>query len=169
MAAGIINDRYYSADRRAIDTRMHAGGPSPPQKLSHLKFYPPSGGTSGEQLKRELMASERTWTIKGVSDRTRDTVLETAHEAGLTIGEWVNQALAKAVEEVRHPKPAAATREEVTEILDARLRPIEETLGRIAERLASLEEKAGQRAEAGAIHGRIQRRNPQRPRLGLPR
>ena len=48
------------------------------------------------------------------------------------------------------------------------LRPVEETLGQIAERLASLE-KAGQQAETGAIHERIQRRNPQRPRLGLPR
>ena len=48
------------------------------------------------------------------------------------------------------------------------LRPVEETLGQIAERLASLE-KSGQQAETGAIHERIQRRNPQRPRLGLPR
>ena len=49
-----------------------------------------------------------------------------------------------------------------------KLRPVEEALGRIAERLASLE-KAGPRAEAGASHGRIQRRTLQRPRLGLPR
>jgi hypothetical protein len=118
---------------------------------------------------RRAWATERTWTIKGVSDRTREAVLEAAHAAGLTVGGWVDQTLARAAEEAHHPKPSAATREEVAGLLDERLRPLEEALGRIAERLASLEEKAGQRAEAGAIHDRIQRRNLQRPRLGLPR
>ena len=114
-------------------------------------------------------ATERTWAIKGISDRSRAAVLEAAHEAGLTVGAWLEQVLARAAEEARHPKPPAATREEVAGLLDERLRPVEEALGQIAERLAALEEKAGQRAEAGAIHGRIQRRNLQRPRLGLPR
>ena len=112
----------------------------------------------------KFMATERTWTIKGVSDRTRDAALETAHEAGLTIGVWVDQVLAKAVEEARYPKPAAATRADVAELLQ----PLEEALGRFTERLASLEEKAGQPAET-AIRSRTQRRNPRGPRLGLPR
>jgi hypothetical protein len=118
---------------------------------------------------RRAWTTERTWTIKGVSDRTREAVLEAAHAAGLTVGEWADQALARAAEEAHHPKPPAATREEVAGLLDERLRPLEEALGRIAERLTSLEEKAGPRSEAGAIHGRIQKRNLQRPRLGLPR
>ncbi len=118
---------------------------------------------------RRAWATERTWAIKGISDGTRAAALEAAHAAGLTVGEWVDQALTRAAEEARHPKPPAATREEVTGLLDERLRPIEEALGRIAERLASLEEKAGQRSEASTIHDRIQRRNLQRPRLGLPR
>ena len=118
---------------------------------------------------RRAWTTERTWTIKGVSDRTREAVLEVAHAAGLTVGAWLDQVLARAAEEARHPKPPAATREEVAGLLDERLRPLEEALGRIAERLASLEEKAVPRAEAGAIHDRIQRRNLQRPRLGLPR
>ena len=118
---------------------------------------------------RRVWATERTWAIKGISDRTRAAVLEAAHEAGLTVGAWLDQVLARVAEEARHPRPPAATREEVSGLLDEHLRPVEETLGQIAERLASLEEKAGQRAETGAIHERIQRRNLQRPRLGLPR
>ena len=118
---------------------------------------------------RRAWATERTWAIKGLSDRTRAAVLEAAHAAGLTVGAWLDQALARAAEEARHPNPPAASREEVAGLLDERLRPVEEALGRIAERLASLEEKAGQRSEAGAIHDRIHRRNLQRPRLGLPR
>ena len=118
---------------------------------------------------RRTWATQRTWAIKGVSDRTRAAVLEAAHEAGLTVGAWLDQTLARAAEDARHPKPPAATREEVAGLLDERLRPVEEALGRIAERLASLEEKAGPRSEANAIHDRIQRRNLQRPRLGLPR
>ena len=117
---------------------------------------------------RRAWVAERPWAIKGVSDRTRAAALEVAHEAGLTVGAWLEQVLARATEEARHPKPAAATREEVAGLLDERLQPVEETLGRIAERLASLEEKAGQPAET-AIRSRTPRKNPRGPRLGLPR
>ena len=80
------------------------------------------------------MAEGRVWAIRGVSDRTREAVLETAHDAGLTIGAWLDRVLARAVEEARHPEPPAATREEVAEVVRAQLIPI-------AERLASLEER----------------------------
>ncbi len=63
------------------------------------------------------MASDRSWTIKGVGDRTRAAAAEAAHGAGLTIGEWIDQALAKAVEEARSPRPPAATRAEVAEVV----------------------------------------------------
>ena len=45
--------------------------------------------------------------IKGVSDRTRQAVLEAASAAGLTVGEWVEQALARAAEGARNPRPPA--------------------------------------------------------------
>ena len=45
------------------------------------------------------MAIGRTWTIKGVSDGTRDAVYDAAQAAGLTIGEWIDKALAKTAEE----------------------------------------------------------------------
>ena len=51
--------------------------------------------------------SARTWAIKGVSDRTRQAVLEAASAAGLTVGEWVEQALARAAEGARNPRPPA--------------------------------------------------------------
>jgi hypothetical protein len=57
---------------------------------------------------RRVWATGRTWAIKGVSDRTRAAVLEAAHGAGLTVGEWVEQVLARATEEARHPKPSPA-------------------------------------------------------------
>ncbi len=110
------------------------------------------------------MATDRVWAIRGVSDRTRAAVLEAAHGAGLTIGEWLDPVLARAVEEARHPRPPGATREDVAELLQ----PLEEALGRFTERLASLEEKAGQPAET-AIRSRTPGKNPRGPRLGLPR
>ncbi len=91
------------------------------------------------------MARDRAWTIKGVSDRTRNAALEVAHAADLTVGEWIDQVLARAVAEARHPRPPAATREDVTALLDARLGPLEEALRRIAERFTALEEKLEQR------------------------
>ena len=53
------------------------------------------------------MAGDRTWAIKGVRDETRDAAREVAHEAGLPIGEWVDRALAGAVEEAHNPRPPA--------------------------------------------------------------
>ena len=110
------------------------------------------------------MAGDRTWAIKGVRDETRDAVREAAHEAGLAIGEWVDRALARAVEEARHPRPPAATREEVTEamreLLGRQLLPLLETLNGLAERLASLEGAVGRRTRpepepAGEVAGGV--------------
>jgi hypothetical protein len=53
------------------------------------------------------MATSRVWAIKGVSGETRDAARDMAHEAGLTIGEWVDRPLAKAAAEARHPRPPA--------------------------------------------------------------
>ncbi len=97
-----------------------------------------TGGGMHMATGRRAWATERTWAIKGVSDRTRAAVLEAAHGAGLTVGEWVEQGLARATEEAQHPKPSPAG-VDVTERINQRLRPVEEELGRIAERLASLE------------------------------
>jgi hypothetical protein len=36
-------------------------------------------------------SSSRTWATKGVSDRTREAVLEAPYAAGLMVGEWVDQ------------------------------------------------------------------------------
>jgi adenine-specific DNA glycosylase len=91
---------------------------------------------------RRAWTAERTWAIKGVSDRTRAAALEAAHEAGLTVGEWVERVLARAAKEARHPRPAEIGTD-VTELLNERLRPVEEELRRLAERLASLEGRIG--------------------------
>ncbi len=84
------------------------------------------------------MASDRSWTIKGVGDRTRAAAAEAAQAAGLTIGDWIDQVLAKAAAEARSPKPVAATRAEVAEVVRAAL---SEQLAPLTERLAAVEEK----------------------------
>ena len=95
--------------------------------------------------------------------------METAHDAGLTIGAWLDRVLAGAVEEARHPKPPAAAREEVAELLAAHLGPIAETLGRVTERLAALEAKVDQQ-RTGPTSARTGTRgqHPRGPRLRLP-
>ena len=78
------------------------------------------------------MAEGRTWTIKGVSDHTREAVSEVAHAVGLTVGEWIDQTLAKAAAETLHPRSPAASREDVAEVvrelLDERLAPLTEKI-----------------------------------------
>jgi hypothetical protein len=122
--------------------------------------------------------SARTWAIKGASDRTREAALKAAAAAGLTIGEWVDQALARAAEEARNPRPPAASREEVAEIieraLEARLQPIAERLERLEQSttasgaaregangvdpVASVVARLRQRRPLQTIHGRGSRR-----------
>jgi hypothetical protein len=63
------------------------------------------------------VATARTWTIKGLSDRTRDAVYEATRAEGLTVGEWIDRALVEAAEKALHPSPPAATREEVAEVV----------------------------------------------------
>lgn len=94
-------------------------------------------------------SSSRTWTIKGVSDRTREAVLDTALAAGQTVGEWVDRTLAKAAEEARSPRPPAASRADVAEVVQ---RAVTEGLRPVLERLAQLERKTArlERAASGA-------------------
>ena len=122
--------------------------------------------------------SARTWALKGVSDRTREGALKVAAAAGLTLGEWVDQALTRAAEEARNPRPPAASREEVAEIieraLEARLRPIAERLERLergiaapgavregadgADPVVSVVARLRQRRPLQSVHGRGSRR-----------
>jgi DNA-binding NarL/FixJ family response regulator len=115
------------------------------------------------------MVTARTWTIKGVSDGTRDAVYDTAQATGLTIGEWIDRALAQAAEEALHPKPPAATREDVAEVVREQLAPI-------LTRLEALEGKTGQaakarapikRADVGPARAVVRGEAPERPRRKL--
>ncbi len=117
------------------------------------------------------MADGRVWAIKGVGDRTREAALEAAHAAGLNVGAWIDRVLARAAAEARCPKPPPATREDVAELLDARLEPVAATLGRLAERLAALEAKVDQQATraTAARSTRTQGQHPRGPRLRLPK
>jgi TRAP-type C4-dicarboxylate transport system substrate-binding protein len=39
----------------------------------------------------------RSWTISGISEPTREAVTAAASEAGMSLGQWVEQALKKAL------------------------------------------------------------------------
>jgi hypothetical protein len=84
------------------------------------------------------MASAETWTVKGVSQQTRDVVREAAASQNLTIGAWMDHALWQAAQATLRPTPPGATREEVAEemerLLGAHLEPL-------ARRLDQLEQK----------------------------
>lgn len=107
------------------------------------------------------MATARTWTIKGVSDATRDAVYEASHAQGLTLGDWIDGALARAAREALHPTPAAATRGDVTEVIREQLAPV------IA-RLEALEGEArSKRVDAGPAAMEIHSKPLARGRRGL--
>ena len=89
--------------------------------------------------------------------------------SGLTLGEWIDKALAKAAEEALHPKSPAATRDDVAAVVREQLAPI-------LARLEALEGKAGQaakarapikRADVGPARAAVRGEAPGRPRRRL--
>ncbi len=89
------------------------------------------------------MANGWTWALKGVSDRTRAAAVAAAHATGLNVGDWVDRVLAWAAAEARHPKPPAATREDVAEVVREQLAPV-------VARPEALEGRAGRETGPGS-------------------
>jgi len=67
------------------------------------------------------------WTIIGVSDETREAAKNAAKAAGMPIGAWVEQALAKALREGLEP-PQTLTAEQVREIVAEEIAPVREAI-----------------------------------------
>jgi hypothetical protein len=114
------------------------------------------------------MASAETWTVKGVSQQTREVVREAAASQDLTIGAWMDRALWQAAQATLRPTPPGATREEVAEeverLLGAHLEPL-------ARRLEQLEQKvrAPESPPADGINGGVEAvlQRMRRRRLGV--
>lgn len=74
----------------------------------------------------------RSWTISGISEPTRAAVTAAASEAGMPLGQWVEQALKKALAEGLEPgvslEEIEARRRQV--VADA-VQPVQETIARI--------------------------------------
>ena len=74
----------------------------------------------------------RSWTISGVGEPTREAVTAAASEAGISLGQWVEQALKKALAEGLDPgvplEEIEARRRQV--VADA-VQPVQETIARI--------------------------------------
>jgi len=71
--------------------------------------------------------ASKGWTITGVSDETREAVTAAAKAAGMPIGAWVEQALAKALKEGLEP-PQSLTAEQVREIVAKEVAPVREAV-----------------------------------------
>ena len=104
------------------------------------------------------MTTGRTWTIKGVSDRTRDAAHEAAQAEGLTVGDWVNKALARAAEETLHPRPPTVSRADVAEVVRGLLREELAPLAEKVERLAVARAGNGAASPVEEVRSRLRRR-----------
>jgi hypothetical protein len=95
----------------------------------------------GQVAWKSAHAVGTSWTIKGVQEPTRDAVRDAAAEAGMLIGDWVDQALAKAAREALHPSPPLATRDDVAAIV-AELAKLRAGVRMLAEAKASAQDLA---------------------------
>jgi hypothetical protein len=58
-------------------------------------------------------ASNSSWTIKGVTETTREAVREAVAQSDMLIGEWVEEALRQAAHGALNPAPPPATQADV--------------------------------------------------------
>ena len=74
----------------------------------------------------------RGWAISGISDQTREAVNKAADEAGMPVGEWVEKALTKALEEGSEPGLSMDELvNRLNQVVAEDLRPMQETLARL--------------------------------------
>ena len=90
-------------------------------------------GTSWRR--REGAGLARGWTIGGVGEPTREAVTAAASEAGMPLGQWVDQALKKALAEGLE---AGVSIEEIEarlrQVVAEALQPVEQALARLETR-----------------------------------
>ena len=85
----------------------------------------------------------RSWTISGISEPTREAVTAAASEAGMPLGQWVEQALKKAL--VKGLEPGVSLEE-----IEARRRQVVADAVHAQIELATAPELAGHPPAAGA-------------------
>ena len=100
-----------------------------------------------------------SWTLKGVSETTRDAVREAAARADMLIGEWVDEALRGAAREALQPSPPPATKDDVKAVLEG-LAELRAGVQALAETRASNAALANVEAR---VHALAQRIEPVRP------
>ena len=76
------------------------------------------------------MSLARSWAISGISEPTREAVTAAASEAGMPLGQWVEQALKKALAEGLEPGGSLEQIEARQVVADA-VQPVQETPARI--------------------------------------
>jgi hypothetical protein len=100
-----------------------------------------------------------SWTLKGVSETTRDAVREAAAKADMLIGEWVDEALRGAAREALQPSPPPATKDDVQAVLQG-LAELRANVQALAEMRASNKALAEVKATVQAL---ARRTEPVRP------
>ena len=73
----------------------------------------------------------RSWTISGVGEPTRAAVTAAASEAGMPLGQWVEQALKKALAEGLEPGVSLEEIEAGRQVVADAVQPVQETPARI--------------------------------------
>ena len=71
----------------------------------------------------------RSWTISGVGEPTRAAVTAAAQETGIPRGQWVEQALSKALTEGL--EPGVLIEERLRQVVGDALQPVREALTRL--------------------------------------
>lgn len=107
-------------------------------------------------------AGNSSWTIKGVSEATREAVREAVAQTDMLIGEWVDAALGQAAHDALHPSPPPATQTD--------LAALRKELGQELAELKALLQAQAERSRRSEPQDRpvvrhvlVERRRPSRP------
>lgn len=120
--------------------RGSTDGGTKSDKVVHLADNKSNSGITAKTTSRES-----GWAVRGVSAETQNAARLAARRAGLTLGEWVNQALrTAAMTELKSPAVPALTHEDA---LRAILAQLEKRDADAAATAATIAQLAGQVAE----------------------
>jgi hypothetical protein len=114
---------------------------------------------------KSVPSGNSSWTIKGVTESTREAVREAVAQTDMLIGEWVDEALRRAAQATLHPAPPPASQ--------ADLATLHQDLSRELAELKAMVQALGERARRSepldrpvVRHVLVERARPSRRSVG---
>jgi hypothetical protein len=97
------------------------------------------------------MKSGKAWSVQSLDDRAQDAATEAARQAGLSLNEWLNQAIARRAAEEGAARPSPDDEDEAES--DDELGAVTDAVAKLTRRIRAMDQNS--RAAISGLKGRI--------------